>query len=109
MHLCRASELPKTIASSSGMAGKMDSIGSLEIALKLVPGAKRVLFRKVAPRSRQKDRRSDSEWFEKWEGQLEFVSLAHALREMLAARVQHTPGSVIPCLGAFLVMLPEKT
>ena len=100
MHLVPGFELPKTDRLIIGHAGKMDSIGSLEIALKLVPGAKRVYF---VSGVHEVDRRIEDQTrsgSKKWEGQLEFVSLSHMpFEEMLAAVSSIPPGSVILALG----------
>ena len=100
MHLVPGFELPKTDRLIIGHAGKMDSLGSLEIALRLVPGAKRVYFVSGA---HEVDRRIEDQArsiSKKWEGQLEFISLSHMpFEKMLATVSSIPPGSILLALG----------
>jgi PAS domain S-box-containing protein len=78
----------------------LDVAGTLEIAVKLVPGAKRVY---VVGGTHEVDRRVENQarrdW-KKWEGQLEFLYLSHLpLEEILAAVSNASPGSIILALA----------
>ena len=83
-----------------GHFSRADFIGTLEIALKLVPGAKRVY---VVSGAHEVDRRIEDqarrEW-KKWEGRLEFHYLSHMpFEDMLATVSNVPPGSLILALA----------
>ena len=98
---CRgAIEVPKTDRRIIGHAPALDILGTLEIALKLVPGAKRVY---VVNGAHEVDRRVEDEArrvSKKWEGRLEFLYLSHMpFEEMLATISGAPPGSMILALA----------
>jgi len=83
-----------------GHFARVDFIGTLEIALKLVPGVKRVY---VVSGAHEVDRRIEDlargDW-KKWEGRLEFHYLSNMpLDDMLATVSNAPPGSIIIALA----------
>ena len=100
LHLPRRYEVPKTDRLIIGHAPALDIPGTLEIALKLVPGTKRVY---VVNGAHEVDRRVEDEArraSEKWEGRLEFLYLSHMpFEEMLATVSKAPPGSMILALA----------
>jgi quinol monooxygenase YgiN len=74
-----------------GHSTKLDFIGTLEIALKLVPGAKRVY---VVSGAHELDRKikdlARGDW-KKWEGRLEFHYLSHMALEDILTTVSNVP------------------
>jgi PAS domain S-box-containing protein len=93
-------EAPKTDRRIIGQFPRLDILGSLEIALKLVPGAKRVYVVGGAheiDRSVENQARRD---LKKWETQLEFIYLSHMrFEDMLATISSAPPGSIILALA----------
>ena len=99
LHLPQGFELPRTDRLIIGHAPAVDIPGTLEIALKLVPGAKRVY---VVSGTHEVDKRIEDQArgiFKKWEGRLEFLYLSHLpFEEMLATVPSVPPGSIILAL-----------
>ena len=93
-------ELPKTDRRIICQIAQQDMIGTLEIALKLVPGAKRVY---VVGGANEVDRKYLDEarsTFKKWEGQLEFRYLSEVpLQEILDTVSTAPPGTIVLLMG----------
>ncbi len=89
-------ETPKTDRRIIGQFVRLDILGTLEIALKLVPRAKRVYVVSGAhevDRIVQAQARRD---LKKWETRLEFIYLSHMpFEDMLATLSNAPPGSII--------------
>ena len=100
LYLPQGFELPKTNRPIIGHAPTVDILGTLEIALKLAPGAKRVY---VVNGVHEVDRRLEDQArrvSKKWEGQMEFLYLSHLpFKDMLAAVSNAPPGSIILALA----------
>ena len=100
LYLPQGMELPKTDRNITGHSVSPDIVGTLEIALKLVPGAKRVY---VVSGAHEVDRRIEDlarHISKKWEGQLEFLYLSHMPFEDILATVSSVPpGSIILALA----------
>jgi PAS domain S-box-containing protein len=96
LYLPQGIELPRTDRRIIGHFPTFDILGTLEIALKLVPGAKRVY---VVSGAHEVDRRVEDQARSisgKWEGHLEFIYLSHMpFEEILAAVSSVPPGSII--------------
>jgi len=96
LYLPQEIKLPKTDSPIVGHFPRTDIIGTLEIALKLVPGAKRVY---IVSGAHEVDRKVEDQArrdFKKWEGRLEFLSLGHMPFEDMLATISSTPpGSII--------------
>jgi PAS domain S-box-containing protein len=99
LYLPEGFELPETGRGIIGHSAKTDIIGTFEIALKLVPRAKRVYVvsgahkvdRKILDRARRE--------LKKWEGQIEFLYLSHMpFEDMLATISTAPPDSIILAL-----------
>ena len=88
--------MPETDRRIIGHFPAFDIIGTLEIALKLVPGAKRVY---VVSGAHDVDRRVEDQArrdSKKWEGRLEFLYLSHMpFEDMLATVSKVPPGSIV--------------
>ena len=99
LYLPQGFDLPETDRRIIGHAPAVDILGTLEIALKLVPGAKRVY---IVSGAHEVDRRIEDQTrgiFEKWEGRLEFLSLSDMPFEVMLAAVSGVPpGSIILAL-----------
>ena len=100
LYLPQRFEVPETNRLIIGHFPTLDFDGTLEIALKLVPGAKRVYVvsgvDKVDRRAEDQARRD----LKKWEGQLEVLYLSHMLVEDILTTVSNVPpGSIILVLG----------
>ena len=99
LYLPQGFELPGTDRSIIGHSPALDITGTLEIALKLVPGAKRVY---VVSGAHEVDRRIEDQArrdLKKWEGRLEFHYLSHMpFEDMLATVSNVPPGSIILAL-----------
>ena len=100
LYLPQGFDLPETDRRIIGHAPAVDIIGTLEIALKLVPGAKRVY---IVSGAHEVDRRIEDQArriSKKWEGRLEFLYLSHMpFEEMLATVSSVPPGSIILALA----------
>jgi PAS domain S-box-containing protein len=100
LYLPQGLELPETDRRIIGHAPTVDILGTLDIALKLVPGAKRVY---VVGGAHEVDRRIEDQTrsiSKKWEGPLQFVYLTHMpFEEMLATVSSVPPGSIILVLA----------
>ena len=100
LYLPQGFDLPKTDRPIIGHAPEPDILGTLEIALKLVPGAKRVY---IVSGAHEVDRRIEDQTrgiSKKWEGRLEFLYLSHMpFEEMLATVSSVPPGSIILALA----------
>jgi PAS domain S-box-containing protein len=100
LYLPNASDLPKTDRPIIGLFPTRDIMGTLEIALKLVPAAKRVY---VVSGAHKVDREGEDQArgvSKKWEGQLEFLYLSHMPFEDILTTVSNAPpGSFILVLG----------
>ena len=93
-------DLPKKDRRIIGQFSQSDIIGTLEIALKLVPGAKRVyLVGGAHPVDKIIEDRARRD-LKKWETRLEFIYLSHMpLEDMLDAVSKAPPGSIILTLS----------
>ena len=100
LYLPEEIKLPKTDSPTVGHFPRTDIIGTLEIALKLVPGAKRVY---IVSGAHEVDRRVEDQArrdFKRWEGRLEFLYLSHMPFEDMLAAISSTPtGSIILVLA----------
>ncbi len=100
LYLPQGFELPKTNRPIIGHAPTVDILGTLEIALKLAPGAKRIY---VVNGVHEVDRRLEGQArrvSKKWEGQMEFLYLSHLpFKDMLAAVSNAPPDSIILALA----------
>ena len=96
LYLPRNFEVPELNRSVIAHFPALDIIGTLEIALKLVPGAKRVY---VVSGTHDVDRRVEDQArrdLKKWEGRLEFHYLSHMpFKDMLATVSKAPPDSII--------------
>jgi len=96
MYLPLGFELPKTNRSIIGHSASLDINGTLEIALKLVPGAKRVY---VVSGEHEVDRMIENEarrHFEKWQSRLEFRYLSGMpFEEILGTLSTAPPDSIV--------------
>ena len=102
-------ELPKTNRRLIEQQVSYDMVGTLEIALKLVPGAKRVYVVGGVHYSEMKLRNQARRDFKKWEGQLEFRYLTDMpLEDVLTAVSSAPPGTIIFFLS-FLADSAGKT
>ena len=98
LYLPQGIELPKTDRRVIAHFPTVDIVGTLEIALRLVPGAKRVY---VFGGTHEVDRRVEDQArriSRKWEGRLEFIYLSHMTFEDMLATISgrcprlHCPG-----------------
>ena len=100
LYLPQSFEVPETGRIIIGHFPTPDIIGTIEIALRLVPGAKRVY---VVSGAHEVDRRVEDlarRISKKWEGQLEFLYLSHMPFEDILATVSSVPpGSIILALA----------
>ena len=99
LYLPHGFELPETDRPIIGHAPAVDILGTLEIALKLVPGAKRVY---IVSGAHEVDRRIEAQIrgiSTKWEGRLEFLYLSHMpFEDMLTTVSSVPPGSIVLAL-----------
>jgi PAS domain S-box-containing protein len=101
-------ELPNTDRRIIQHLVKRDVVGTLEIALKLVPGAKRVF---VVSGAHELDRKVEelARWdFKKWEGRLEFRYLSDLPLEEILARVSSAPPETIVFFMGFATDVTGK-
>jgi PAS domain S-box-containing protein len=95
LYLPEGFELPKTDRPIIGHSAKTDILGTFEIALKLVPGAKRVyvvsgaheIDRKIEDRARRE--------LKKWESRLEFLYLSRMPFEDILTALSTAPSDTI--------------
>jgi PAS domain S-box-containing protein len=96
LYMPAGGELPKTDRTIIQHLAKRDVVGTLEIGLKLVPGAKRVF---VVSGAHELDRKIEDLArvdFKKWEGLLEFRYLDNIpLEEILTAVSSSPPGTIV--------------
>jgi PAS domain S-box-containing protein len=95
LHLPQNFKVPETDSRIIGYSSTatVDITGTLEIALKLVPGARRVY---VVSGTHEIDRRVEDQTrgiSRKWEGQLEFVYLSHMTFEDILTTISKAPRS----------------
>ena len=99
LYLPQGFDLSETDRRIIGHAPAVDIPGTLEIALKLVPGARRVY---VVSGTHEVDRRIEDQARDistKWEGRLEFLYFSHLPFEEILATVSGVlPGSIILAL-----------
>ncbi len=91
LYLPQSFEILETDRLIIGHAPAVDILGTLEIALKLVPGAKRVY---IVSGAHEVDRRFEGQAHgisSRWEGRLEFLSLSHLPFEQMLATVSSVP------------------
>jgi|GEM_PF-350019 len=101
-------ELPKTHRRIIPHLPKRDVVGTLEIALKLVPGAKRVF---VVSGAHELDRKVEDLArgdFKRWEGRLEFRYLSDLPLEEILATVSSAPPETIVFLMGFAADVTGK-
>ena len=94
-------ELPKTDRRIIANFVRIDIIGALELALKLVPGARRVY---VVSGAHKVDRTVEAQArrdLKPWETRLEFIYLSHMPFEEMLATVSHVPPDSILLALAF--------
>jgi PAS domain S-box-containing protein len=94
-------ELPKTDRRIIANFVRIDIIGTLELALKLIPGAKRVY---VVSGAHKVDRIVEAQArrdLKPWETRLEFIYLSHMPFEEMLATVSHVPPDSILLALAF--------
>lgn len=100
LYLPQGFELPKTDRLIISHFPRFDMIGTFEVALKLVPGAKRVY---VVNGAHEVDRMLEDQArreLRKWEGQLEFQYVSHLpMGDILAALSSAPPDSIALLLG----------
>jgi PAS domain S-box-containing protein len=95
LHLPQGFELPKTDRNIIGQAASFDFIGTFEIALKLVPGAKSVYVVSGAHQVDRKIKDQARRDLKEWEGGLEFRYLNHLPLEEILATVSNAPPKTI--------------
>jgi len=100
LYLPQGLALPETERRVIRHSASVDITGTLEMALKLVPGVKRVYFlsgaHEVDIKGEQKARRD----LKKWEGWLEFTYLSHLpLDEILTTVAKAPPGTIVLILS----------
>ncbi len=95
-------ELPKTNRRMIDQQVSYDMAGTLEIALKLVPGAKRVYVVGGVHNSEKKMQNQARRNFKKWEGRLEFSYLTEMPLEEMLSRVSSAPPGTIIFFISFL-------
>jgi len=89
-------ELPKTDRRTIKQSTQLDFPGTLEVALKMVPGAKRVYFLSGAHPVDRSVEAQARRALKKWETRLEFIYLSHMpFEDMLATLSGAPPGSII--------------
>ena len=100
LYMPQGFKLPETDRRIIGHAPAVDIIGTLEIALKLVPGAKRVYIVSGAHEVDRRYRGSGSRHFQEMGG-TSGVSLLepHALQGYAGYCIQRAPRLHYPCLG----------
>ena len=101
LYLPQGIELPKTDRRVITHFPTVDIMGTLEIALRLVPGAKRVY---VVGGTHEVDRRVEDQArriSRKWEGRLEFIYLSHMTFEDMLATISGVPPDSIVLALAF--------
>lgn len=100
LYLPKRFDVPEKNRSITGHFPTLDIIGTLEIALKLVPGAKRLY---VVSGAHEVDKRAEDQArrdLKKWEPELEVLYLSHMpLADILTAISNAPPGSIILLLG----------
>jgi len=99
LYLPQRIDSPKMDRRIIGHIPTADITGTLEIALKLVPGARRVYIvsgvHEIDRRIEDQARHSSKEW----EGRLEFIYLSHMPVEAILATISHIPpGSIVLAL-----------
>jgi PAS domain S-box-containing protein len=100
LYLPQRFELPKSDRRIISHFPSLDIMGTFEIALKMVSGAKRVY---VVSGAHEVDRRVEEQArrdLKKWEGQLEFFYMSHMpIADIQAALSSTPPGSITLLLG----------
>lgn len=100
LYLPQGFELPKTNRRIISHFPRIDIIGTFEIALKLVPGAKRVYVVSGAHEVEKMLEDQARRDLKNWEGQLEFQYLSHLpIADILTALSSAPPGSIGLLLG----------
>jgi len=101
MYLPQGFEFPKADRRIIGHSARLDAVGTLEIALKLVPRAKRVY---VVSGTHEVDRMIENQArgeFKKWEGRLEFRYLSGMPFEDVLVALSTAPPDTIVLLLVF--------
>ncbi len=109
MYLPQGLELPETNRRIIGHSASLDTLGTLEIALKLVPRAERVY---VVSGAHEVDRRVEDqarEDFKKWEGRLEFRYLSRMPFEDVLAALSTAPPDTVVLLLVFSKDIAERS
>jgi PAS domain S-box-containing protein len=102
-------ELPKTDRRIIDQQVSYDMVGTLEIALKLVPGTKRVyVVSGVANTDKRMENQAKRD-FKKWEGRLEFQYLSNMSLEQILTTVSSAPPNSIILFVAFILDSAGKT
>jgi len=100
LYLPNRSDVPKTDRHIIGLFPTRDIIGTLEIALKLAPKAKRVYVVSGAHKVDREGEDQAQRISKKWEGQLEFLYLSHMpFEDILATVSKASPDSFVLVLG----------
>jgi len=90
LYLPNISHMPKNGRPRYRAFPVRDIIGTIEIAMKLVPGAKRAYVVSGATKSTEREKiRLDSS--QEWEGRIEFLYLSHLPLEIYWLRLQRAP------------------
>lgn len=100
LYLPNSSNMPKTDRPIMGLFPTRDIMGTLEIALRLVPGAKTVYVVSGAHKVDREGEEQARRISKTWEGQLAFSYLSHLpFEDILAAVSKAPPDSLILVLG----------
>jgi hypothetical protein len=109
LYLSPGIEMPKTNRRLIDQQVSYDMAGTLEIALKLVPGAKRVYVVGGVHYSEKKLQNQARRDFKKWEGQLEFSYLSDMPLEDVLTTVSSAPPGTIIIFASFLADSAGRT
>ena len=103
LYMAPGIELPKTDRRIINQQVSYDMVGTLEIALKLVPGAKRVYVVSGVANTDKRMQNQAQRDFKKWEGRLEFQYLSNMSLEQMLTTVSSVPSDSIILFVAFIL------
>ena len=109
LYMAPGIELPKTNRRMIDQQVPYDMVGTLEIALKLVPGAKRVYVVSGVANTDKRMQNQAQRDFKKWEGRLEFQYLSNMSLEQMLTTVSSVPSDSIVLFVAFILDSAGKT